>query len=303
MKQISKLLIAYDGSPCSDAALYDLRYAGLPATLEAVVVTVAFVFLPPEVGAPDDLLSPSLAEMVRPAQAHAEDAVRQALEIAELGAQRARSDFPGWTVRSEADGDSPAWGVIKLADRFAVDLIVLGSHGHSSVGGRLILGSVSQRVLYEAECSVRVARCSAQPDGPRPVRIVIGFDGSESAKASADVIASRVWPEGSEVRVIVTDNSLMPAIGSVVAKVRSAGLSISEVYSDSDPATALLKEAEEWRADSIFLGASDVHGIQHILRGSVSSAVAANARCSVEVVRRLREDLENNLLRSPMHVG
>ena len=227
-----------------------------------------------------------------------------ALEIAERGAQRARSDFPGWTVRSEADGDSPAWGVIKLADRFAVDLIVLGSHGHSSVGGRLILGSVSQRVLYEAQCSVRVARCSAQTDGPRPVRIVIGFDGSESAKALFDVIASRVWPEGSEVRVIVTGNSPRPTIELVAgATFRSAGLTVSDVHRDGDPATALLKEAEEWGADSIFVGASDVHGIQHILRGSVSSAVVANARCSVEVVRRSKEHPENNLLRSPMHVG
>ena len=41
MKELSKILIAYDGSACSDAALNDLRRAGLPATVEAVIVTVA----------------------------------------------------------------------------------------------------------------------------------------------------------------------------------------------------------------------------------------------------------------------
>ncbi len=36
-----KLLIAYDGSPCSDAAIADLQTAGLPAVAEALVLTVA----------------------------------------------------------------------------------------------------------------------------------------------------------------------------------------------------------------------------------------------------------------------
>lgn len=60
MKEISQLLIAYDGSPCADAALDDLQRAGLPPTLEAVVVTVAYVFLPPTEGEmlPDELVPP-----------------------------------------------------------------------------------------------------------------------------------------------------------------------------------------------------------------------------------------------------
>src|SRR5918992_1843420 len=47
MKAPSKILIAYDGSACSDAALGDLRRAGLPASLDALVLTVADVIVPP----------------------------------------------------------------------------------------------------------------------------------------------------------------------------------------------------------------------------------------------------------------
>lgn len=47
MKALSKILIAYDGSACADAALNDLKRAGLPAALEALVLTVADVILPP----------------------------------------------------------------------------------------------------------------------------------------------------------------------------------------------------------------------------------------------------------------
>ena len=36
-----KIVIAYDGSSGADAALEDLRYAGLPHVAEAVVMSIA----------------------------------------------------------------------------------------------------------------------------------------------------------------------------------------------------------------------------------------------------------------------
>ncbi len=287
MKERLKILIAYDGSACSDAALNDLQRAGLPASAEAVVVTVAYVFLPPPEGeVPDDeLVSPGAAAMVRPKQKHAGEAVRQARAVAERAAQRVKADFPGWSVRAEADGDVPAWAVIKMARSLERDLVVVGSHGHSSAGGRLILGSVSQRVLYEAGCSVRVARCAdARREGP--VRIVVGFDGSPGSEAAVAAVAARAWPEGSEARLVNAGAALKPAAQSHAAEqLRAAGLSLSEAERPGDPAHVLIAEAEEWGADSIFVGTRDVHGFRHLLHGSVSSAVAARAQCSVEVVR------------------
>lgn len=287
MKEVSKILIAYDGSACSDAALNDLRRAGLPATIEAVVVTVAYVFLPPPEGeVPDDeLVSPGGAALVRPSQAQAQETVKKALAVAEQGAHRVKADFPGWSVKAEARGDSPAWAVIKMAGRLEADLVVIGSHGHSSAGGRLILGSVSQRVLYDAPCSVRVARCSDRRRAGA-VRIVVGFNGTPDSELAVDTVASRAWPEGSEARVITARDALKPETQGVAAeKLRAAGLTVSEVSREGDPAHVLIKEAEEWDADSIFVGTRDVHGFRHLLHGSVSSAVAARAQCSVEVAR------------------
>jgi formyltetrahydrofolate synthetase len=43
-----KILIGYDGSPVSESALDNLKLAGLPDNTEAVVLTVAEVWLPPE---------------------------------------------------------------------------------------------------------------------------------------------------------------------------------------------------------------------------------------------------------------
>src|SRR3982751_6558290 len=45
--QTMRLLIAYDGSQSADAALDDLTHAGLPQKGEALVMSVAEVWLPP----------------------------------------------------------------------------------------------------------------------------------------------------------------------------------------------------------------------------------------------------------------
>ena len=283
----SKILIAYDGSACSDAALDDLKRAGLPAALEAVVLTVADVILPPppeEV--PEEQLLIHIPEGIRHAQQHAEQHVREAAALAERAAARVKAAFPGWEVRAEGCGDTPAWAVIKAADSLKADLVVIGSHGHSSVGGRLILGSVSQRVLYEARCSVRVARCrEAGREGP--ARIVIGFNGSPDAERAVEAVTARAWPEGSEARIVtaLAAEAQAPPDG-VAARLRAAGLTTSDVARAGNPAHVLIEEAEGWGADSIFVGTRDLHGFKHFLTGSVSSAVAARANCSVEVVRQ-----------------
>lgn len=284
MKALSNILFAYDGSGCSEAALGDLRRAGLPATLDAVVVTVADVLLPP----PDEELPGKPAVRIPEVERHvhekAERATREARELAERGAARIREGFPGWRVRTEIDCDSPGWAVIKLADRLAADLVVVGAHRHAVAGGRLILGSTSQRILYDARCSVRVARCTdARREGP--ARIIIGFNGPHSAEAVA-AVAAREWPEGTEVRLVVAgQESGTQAHGSAVERLREAGLSVSEFAREGDPAHVLVSEAEAWGADSIFVGTRGLHGLQHLLHGSVASAVAARAQCSVEVVR------------------
>lgn len=287
MKEISKLLIAYDGSTCAVAALEDLKRAGLPEHLEAIVMSVAaLVFLPPDEQLTDDeVISPGAATMVSPLQEEAREALRHAGEIAEQGAARVKKDFPGWAVSYRAEGESPAWAVIKTAASLHTDLIVAGAHRHSSLGGRLIMGSVSQRVLYEADCTVRLARCSSQPrEGP--VRIVVGCDGATESDAAVDAVASRAWPVGSEVRVVTAGDGV--TLDEQHEKLRAAGLKTSEVIKHGEPVQVLVHEAEEWGADSIFLGTRNVHGLRHLLRGSVASAVAARAQCSVEVVRPAR---------------
>ena len=92
--------------------------------------------------------------------------------------------FPKWQIGRDVVADSPYWGLVKKADERRVDLLVVGSHGRSVVG-RLLLGSVSQNAVLYASCNVRVGRSPEESTGAgvRPVRIVVGWDGSPDALA------------------------------------------------------------------------------------------------------------------------
>ncbi len=310
MTEKMKLLIAYDGSECAEAALADLERAGLPREAEVVVLTVADVWSWPE---ETDAPVPRGADIigVKKARAEAMAAVEDARQMALRASERLRAGFPGWTVSAEACADSPAWGIIKRADEWQPDLIVVGSHGRTAIE-RFVLGSVSQKVLYEARCSVRIARARQRSDGGPP-RLIIGTDGSPDAEAAIDAVARRAWPPGTEARVVVALDAVLPVkldaerrtvlkwfeaddeddrqqareiIEASAEKLRAAGLVAATSVKKGSPKRVLLDEAEQWQADSIFLGARGARGIERFLLGSVSAAVAAHARCSVEVVRR-----------------
>jgi nucleotide-binding universal stress UspA family protein len=71
-------------------------------------------------------------------------------------------------------------------------------------------------------------------------------------------------------------------------KLRDAGLHVEVLIRRGSPADQILEESDTWGADCIFLGAKGTRGIERLMLGSVSSAVAARANCSVEVVRPVK---------------
>jgi nucleotide-binding universal stress UspA family protein len=309
MPKKMKILLAYDGSSCADAALDDLRYAGLPRVAEALIMSVADVFLQP-LSSQEAAFPARVPVAVQQAWARAAHAVEEVQTLAQRAQAQVRTYFPAWDVRAEACADSPAWAVIKQADTWQPDMVVVGSHGRSAMS-RLLLGSVSQKVLTEARCSVRVGRGRHQTD-TTSVRLLIGVDGSPDAAAAVQAVAARDWPTGSAIRLVTvldarmrtalapthppveawttpgdTDEQVwVPKMVDAMAEpLRTRGLTVSSVIKDGDPKQVLLDEAEQWGADCLFVGARGLSRIERFLLGSVSAAVAARAHCSVEVVR------------------
>ena len=312
MNETMKILVGYDGSECADAALEGLKRAGLPKTADALVMTMADVFLPSPIDEEIDNTFPMYVPAgVKRAHERAERKLKEAESLAKRAGEKIKRDFPDWKVRHEALADSPAWAIVRTADAWKPDLMVVGAQGHSVLGGRLILGSISQRVLYEARCSVRVAR-EQQSGGDSPLRLLLGVDNSTYSNAAVEAVSRREWPTGTEVRLLAVVDSVMPitrdpsqpsvmkwietddegnwdqvrAIFQPSAdKLKAAGLDAAVMIRRGNPTNELLDEAESWGADCIFLGPKGTRGLDRLLLGSVSSAVAARANCSVEIVR------------------
>lgn len=312
-----KLLIAYDGSRCAEAAIDDLTRAGLPEKCVTMIVSVAEVWLPPpnDKGIdPNIKLDTQSTAVIERRICESKRVAAEAQTMANHAKNRIKQMFPRWTVKSQATFGSPAFEIVSLADDLRSDLIVVGSHGRSGFS-RLFLGSVSQKVVTEAKCSVRVGRGRIETD-PGPERIMIGFDGTKGAIAAVTVVAKRKWAPGSEVRLVTATESLTPvAIGRFMSPAnlvvedvsederkwveRQAMVSIREL-SDAgfnsvlqvkagNPKQLLIQDAERWSADCIFVGANSAAGqLENFLIGSTSAAVAARANCSVEVVRDLQ---------------
>lgn len=287
-----KLLIAYDGSRCAEAALQDLRRAGLPHFAEVLVMSVEEF---------EPMLPPPGVLAVAPAPIAA-PFVTERLKLAEAAARRLQQDFPRWQVSAEAEMGAPAYTLLKKALEWQTDLIIVGSHGRSALG-RFVLGSVSQKLVTEASCAVRVAR-GQSIDPAIPPRLIIGVDGSPGAEAAVRTVANRTWLAGTEVRLVAAiDEVISEVIGyldttqhqgwswlqdtlEAAEKILlAAGLEVTPHLLKGDPKHVLLKEAEKWEADCIFVGARSLGRLERLRLGSVSSAVTARAHCSVEVVR------------------
>jgi nucleotide-binding universal stress UspA family protein len=308
-----KLLVAYDGSPGSESALDDIVRAGLPATGEALVITIAEVWLPPPSGDAVDEAIPDFVEHI--ARKHREKGERwlvQAGTMVKHAQTRLKKMLPKWKIDARSTYGSPTTEIIAAADGFGPDLMVVGSHGQSPLS-RLILGSVSNKLLTEAECSVRIARGRIEVDRS-PIRLVVGFDGSSGAFRAVKAIATRNWPERTEVLLAAATDSIVPtSIGRFIPPVadwaedelkaeydwvaalaeeaaktlNDVGINVTTRIAEGNPNHILIREAEKWNADCIFVGANKFGSrVERFLLGSTSSSVASHAHCSVEVVRQ-----------------
>jgi nucleotide-binding universal stress UspA family protein len=202
--------------------------------------------------------------------------------------------------------------LIRKADEWEPDLVVVGSHGHS-LAGRIILGSVSKKVVTDSHHSVRVTRGALERDELNPIRILVGVDGSSEAEDAVRAVGRRVWPDGTEVRIVAVANGtssgriaqMLPIAAnmirdyngeSAVAAQRMVewadnelsviGLNVSVAIEKGDPRRVLIREAQRCDADAIFVGGRRFSSaLERFRLGSVATALVTRAHCSVEVAR------------------
>ncbi|MCY7348948.1 MAG: universal stress protein, partial [Pyrinomonadaceae bacterium] len=200
-----KILIAYDGSDCADAAIEDLSRAGLPNACEALILNVTETWLPKDLENESfgDTLGFAGSETFKQMRAAAREKIAEGEKLAASASLLVRQKFPAWQVRHKSTGGFAEWGIVEEAKEYQPDLVVVGSHGRGGVK-RFFLGSVSLKVLSEAACSVRVARGSnaRAADDDSPPRVVVAIDGSPDSWNAVETALRRDWLPETSVRLI-----------------------------------------------------------------------------------------------------
>ncbi|PYP85100.1 MAG: universal stress protein [Blastocatellia bacterium AA13] len=145
-----KILLAVDGSDCSEAAVKEAARRPWPEGSEIRVLSVIEPMVTPMAEAwalPDNYWE----EADKAAKDHAGAVMDKALS------RLTTARRPGLTITSETVRGNPRDAILNEAERWQADLIVVGSHGYSGMK-KLWLGSVSQAVMSHAKCSVEIVR-------------------------------------------------------------------------------------------------------------------------------------------------
>jgi nucleotide-binding universal stress UspA family protein len=289
-----RVLLATDGS--EDARTAGAWLAQFPLPTDSCLRVVSVVSVPPAT-----LDIPTVRDFIASLR---EDARRTA--------EGARAELAPRFAESEAqvlEGDARE-AVLRAAQEWPADLVVLGARGLGAVAG-FLLGSVSLGVARHARCSVLVVK----PGAGVPRGILIGIDGSENAAAAAEFVAKLPLEPTMRVRLTgVVQSPSVPAttpkfargiVRDAVAQIvkeRTAALEQAtaeaavpfkgivekverRVFVDR-PTDGLLADAAKSGLGLIVVGARGLGTLQRLLLGSVSESVLRHADRPVLIVKQ-----------------
>ena len=308
-----KILLATDGSTFSRAAGNLVSHLPWPSTRELIVLNVI-----------DKLeLLPPTDTSVQDESHHAQQQWHQALQqdAQQLLAREAeRFTAMGWTPKPLLRAGHAAHEIVSVAEEMGTDVIVMGSRGMGGVQ-RFLLGSVSEQVMTYAPCSVLIARRphdhehSSEGEDPvrpeksdSPLRLLLAYDGSPTADAAVETIASLPLDDHTHILVttvmtlityyrmdiLQTMNASWQAatqaaqdnLEHVAQRLRKATPNVTvQVRESDDTSQALLDAAQDFKAHLIVVGYKGKSGIKRLLLGSVANRLVHHAPCSVWVMR------------------
>jgi nucleotide-binding universal stress UspA family protein len=286
------ILLAIDGSPFSEAAGDLLRRIPMPSTPELTLLAVM------------DKLDDADPEARQEWQQTLRDSAQQLLTQ-----EAERFTAVGWTPHTMLREGHAAHEIVEAAGETSADLIAVGSRGLGSVK-RFLLGSVSEKVMAYAPCSVLIAR---QPQDRDPedtaLRLLLAFDGSPTAAAAVETIAS--LPLQAHTHILITTvmelltyyrmdiiqttspswqakkQAAQADLEQAAQVLRQATPNVSvELREGNDTSQEILDAATTFNAELIVMGHKGKSGLERFLLGSVANQVVHHAPCSVWIMRQ-----------------
>ncbi len=293
-----KVLATTDGTECSTAAL---RYFGrlLPGK-GADLVALSVLDTPFLFRTFDGLV---LNQKV----------LDEVLAIARNDAAEGRKilEGEGLATRDLVLQGDPADVILRTAVQQEVDLVEVSAHGYKGID-RLLLGSVSSKVVQYADRSVIVIRAPRGGAPAGPIRVLATTDGSECSNEALRCLGSYL-PPGSCVVLLLTVRPpvppgpipFFPLTGAAEAEklteaisakhdeflvagaklLEDQGFEVRTLSAVGDAADTILETAAKESSEVVVVGSHGRSGLSRFLLGSVSSQVVQEARASVLVVR------------------
>ncbi len=290
--ELHRVLLGFDGS---DRGVDGLYLARAIAQAEQAELLVGCVYEPESIfDAGDRYLAPVDEERAR-AKREAEMRRNFSMVEAELGSRPyARHQLWG----------SPARELTLLAEDADVDLVVVGST-HQGAVGRVLIGSVGEKLLHGAPCAVAVAPvgfAESNHFGSGPIGV--GYTGSPESREALSWAESLARRLGSGLRLItaIREFSLPYRAALVgvpdyrtlvrddVAKAQAAAaeeitdIEVERLIVDGDPAEVLAEQGAE--LDLLVVGSRGYGPMRRALLGGVSGRIIRTAPCPVVVTPR-----------------
>ena len=286
---LKNLLVCTDGSEYSEGAIREA--IRLAKTTGATLTALSVIDFNPEFEA----LAPDLVDKM-------EKDIRKHLTLVRERAAVESVKMQAFTMLS----DAPYMGIAKEAEKSGADLIIMGRRGRTGLK-RLLMGSVTKRVIGHSPCSVLVVPRDARIDCKK---ILCGTDGSvysNAAAAEAVMIAKRceaelifisvVHAETASPLDIVHSQMNRGLIAENELKLAESGLKAAKGYAEKEgimseglvlagrPYEVIVNSAREKGSDLIVVGSHGRTGVDRLLMGSVTERVVGTAECAVLVVK------------------
>lgn len=276
-----RILVGYDES---DAARDALRLATALAHAEGAELLLAACL-------PYDPLATAADAYDR--------AVAEAERKLETAAREQLGEIP-FSLRT-VGGVSPPRALTELAQAEDADVIVIGSTHRGKIG-RVLPGSVGERLLHGAPCAVLVApRHFSDREHFGIGEIGVAFDGRDEARHALEVAAGLAADLDAALRVIAVDEPLDPhePLAGELPMIREdleeelrkageelggRGIEARTELLEGPPATVLAERGVE--LDLLVIGSRGYGPIRHALLGGVSADVMRTSPCPVMVVPR-----------------
>jgi nucleotide-binding universal stress UspA family protein len=228
----------------------------------------------------------------------------------------AEDEMPKWSQSVTAAGvnvetlierGSPVRHILERAAALPADLVVMGTHGRSGFE-RLVLGSVTEKVLRKAPCPVMVVPPPAVSAGKLPyTRLLCPVDFSDSSEAALQFACSLAEEADARLTIVHVfdwqpDEDLLTARFDTAEYVevleRQARERLDRLVTDETrvwcrpeavtahgkPYREILALADANDVDLIVLGVRGRNPIDLALFGSTTNQIVRRARCPVLTV-------------------